>query len=174
MTANEDLRPQWFERIGMPLDAAEHEAIAAILVWHGFPQGMEIVAIGSWGEALALLDAEARESRLWDAQEGERERLWELGTDRHTEDDLVTALATAEAAARQALVASAAQAAARLAMHDRRFVAEASGAAQIALHHSTLADLARADERHPFHATLALFAGGRWPLGHAGGRFFIF
>jgi hypothetical protein len=164
--------PRWFERIGAPLDEPERAALAQILARH-FP-AVEIVHVASWSDARVLLEAEARDSRLWDAQEAERERLWDLGTDRHTEADLVETLQRAEAAASEALREAAARAAGRLAAHDARLAAEVAGAARLALHHSALATLADAGDAHPFHATLAVFARGRWPLGLSGGRFFIF
>jgi len=173
MVANGVVDPRWFARIGLALDDAERVRIADARRLHG-PVAAEAVVVTSWLEAARILDAEDRDSRIWDAQEEERERLWELGCDRFTESELLGRLnAVRERWTRS--IQEAAQAAARRAgIGDPRFALEALAAAQLALNHGELAALAGGEPGHPFHRTLDLFVYGRWPLGVLNGRTMIF
>lgn len=50
----------------------------------------------------------------------------------------------------------------------------AAGAALLAAHQQALAELAGEGGTHFFGFKYALFAGGRWPLGHHRGRYVVF
>jgi len=174
MVAHDIAEARWFARVGLPQDDAERLEIAAMCGASAAVPAAESAAIASWAEASRILEAEERDSRNWDADEAERERLWELAADRFTEDQL---LDRADAARRRssAVIADCANAAARrLGISDPRFVAEAIAAAQVAVSRSELARLAGADGAHRFNRALALFVRGRWPLGHVNGRTKIF
>jgi hypothetical protein len=173
MVANGVVDPRWFARIGLALDDAErarivegarlHEAVTA-----------ELVLVTSWSDALRILESEDRESRNWNAQEAERERLWEVAAESFSESELLERLTAVREAWDRPLQAAARKAAERERIADARFPIEAALGAQTALHHAELARLANAGQGHPFHFTLALFTSGRWPLGHGTTRFFVF
>jgi hypothetical protein len=163
----------WFVRTGAPLFGAEQEALGVALARTTAASGA-VVVVGSWAEAAQFLDAAERDSRHWNAQEAAREELWTLAAERHMESDLLAALHSLQERARDALEQAASAAALRLDLTDRRFAADAVGAAQLALQHAALAALAGAESAHPFHAVLDVFASGRWPLGEMGGRAHVF
>ena len=173
MVANGTVEPRWFARIGLAFDDAERFHLADAGCPHA-PPAAEVVVVTSWLDAARILDGEDRNSRNWDAQEEERERLWELGCDRFTESELLLRL-NAVREQWTASIQDAAQAAARRAgIADPRFVVEALAAAQLALNHGELATLAGAYAGHPFRTNLDLFVHGRWPLGLLNGRTMIF
>ncbi len=150
----DDMR--WFRRVGLPLDALERAELATIVCEPGSSRNtIEIDAPGSWSEAARILASEDRDNRRWDAEEAERERLWDALADRFTEDELLGRI--------DAVCAG-----------DPQFVADATGAAQLALHHGALATLAGEDPAHSFHRTLRLFACGRWPLAIDERRLIVF
>ena len=164
----------WFRRVGLPLDDAERAEIAAIVHEPGSPRNIEILAAGSWPEAAGNLAAEDRDNRRWDAAEGERERLWEMLTDRFTEDELIGRIDAVRAEWKAVAEHAADAAAQRLRIGDLQFAAEAAGALQLALHHGALATLAGESSSHPFHRTLRWFAHGRWPLAFDQQRLILF
>jgi hypothetical protein len=167
---------QWFERIGLPLDATELARLPALLAGPGAPPPAlgAIAVIGSWGEAARIIDSEDRDSRRWDADEEERERMWELASERLMESELLALLQSAVDEWNPIVHDAAVRAARRIPIADPRFTIDATRAAQLAVHHSTLAALANADPAHPFHRTLELFARGRWPLGVSAPQFLLF
>lgn len=172
-----------FTRLGEPVDAADTAAVTGILRGTAFSHedgvrrrepDVAIVVVASWNEAARIVDAEERDSVLWDTGEGERERLWDIATERFTESELLERLTTAVASWKVAILDAARFAGERYRIADPRFAPEAARAAQTALHHSHLARLAIDDQAHPFQRTLALFLRGRWPLGGSGNRFSLF
>jgi len=173
MVANGVVDPRWFARIGQALDDAERVRIADAGRLHA-PVAAEAVVVTSWLEAARILDAEDRDSRNWDAQEEERERLWELGCDRFTESELLGRLNAVRDRWTTSIHEAAQAAAQRAGIADPRFALEALAAALLALNHGELAMLADAEAGHPFHRTLDLFVHGRWPLGLVNGCTMIF
>ncbi len=169
-----------FTRLGQPVDAADAAAASAILLTRVAGHAGEgrraadVAVTASWPEAARILDAEDRDNVLWDAAEAERERLWDIATERFTETDLLERLASTEAAWKNGVRDAARIAGERKLIADPRFAAEAARAAQTAFHHGELARLAIDDSAHPFRQTLALFLCGRWPLGWSGNRFWLF
>ena len=174
MVACNIVEARWFARVGLPLDDSERLDVAALCGVAESVLDAASAVVASWPEASRILEAEERDSRNWDADEAERERLWDLAADRFTESDL---LERADAARRQfsaTIEAFAKGAAKRLGIVDPRFVVEAVAAAQVAVSRDELARLACVEVSHPFHQALGLFVRGRWPLGPVNGRTMIF
>lgn len=164
----------WFSRLGAPLSDQEREHVRAMLQALHFAPRAEVVSIGAWSGVGAVLRAEERDSRAWDAEEAERERLWAAAADRMPESDLLEALHAGQQALREAIHAAAGLAAVRYGAGDPAMIAEAAGAALLAAHQRQLAVLAGVDHAHYFERKFGLFKGGRWPLGMCDGRFVIF
>ena len=164
----------WFSRLGALLRDDEREEVRAMLEALDFAPRAEVVAIASWSGVGAVLRAEERDSRGWDAEEAERERLWASAALRMPESDLLDALDAAHQPLRAVIQAAAAAAAARAGIADAAMIAEAAGAALLAAHQGELAVLAGAAEAHYFRRKFRFFAGGRWPLGICDGRFIVF
>lgn len=162
----------WFARAGFAPDDAEHAVIAGLCARAGSAGGVTLVR--TWIEAARHLDLETHDARHWDAQEEERERLWDLATDRCGEQALLEAATGVRARFDAALRDAAHVAANRLASGDARFEREAAGAAHLALQHALLVQEAAIDAPHPFVARLELFARGRWPIGESDGRTLLF
>ncbi|MEO8135726.1 MAG: hypothetical protein ABI831_17330 [Betaproteobacteria bacterium] len=164
----------WFTRLGAPLDDDERAGVSRMLRALDFPPAAEIASIGSWAGVGAALRADDRDSRAWDAEEAERERLWAAAAERMPESELLAALNDGNRRLREAIQVAAAAAAARSGMEDASMIAAAAGAALLAVHQQHLATLAGAGDAHYFQHKFRLFAGGRWPLGLCDGRFVVF
>jgi hypothetical protein len=161
--------PAWFKRLGMPLAAAEHDCIAAMLGDLGLAPGTPIVIATSWRDVGLVLRAQEQDNRWWNGEEAERESLWMIAAEDMTEGELLTHLTRSTAAQRDLVCGGASLAAAGSDGTDPDLVRAASDAALVAVHQHALADLARAPTAHYFRRKFRLFAGGRWPLGvHAG------
>jgi hypothetical protein len=164
--------PRWFASCGTPSTAEEHRTLAERFIDTGIHEGLVVVA--GWSEAARVLIQAELDGRDWDAREEEREALWERATEHVLESDLLARLAHLRERAAEPLAMAANRAAVRLEIADPRFVAEAVAAAQLALQHAALADLAAVPATHPFHALIAVFAAGRWPLAALSGRIHLF
>ena len=170
--------PQWFARAGQPLDATDTAAI------HSLRGALDIgldttetaaLEVIRWPDLARILRDEDRDNRWWDAEEGERERLWSIASERMTESALAAALIDAAASATADVCAAAqrATAAAFAGAGDPSVARTASDAALLAVHQHALAEMANAGESHYFAIKYRLFAAGRWPLGPRAGRFVI-
>ena len=168
------ISPPWFSRVGLPFVAAEHAAIAAMLRGHAVLARAEIDSVGHWHEAGEFIRAVEQDGTWWDHEEEERARLWECAADRHVEDDLLARLTAVTGALADAVQGAAVAAAARAGGADPTVVRAASGAALMAAHQHALAELAGEGAAHYFVLKYALFAAGRWPLGHHRGRYAMF
>ena len=171
------MKPRWFARAGRPLDAGEKFAIDALrgaLDIGAEPGGPLAVEVIGWQDLGRILRDEDRDNRWWDAEEGERERLWSIASERMTEGALSTAL-TESAAGMTAAVCSAAMRATSDAFTtgDMSLARAASDAVLLAVHQHLLASIAEAGDAHYFAIKYRLFAAGRWPLGPSAGRFVI-
>jgi hypothetical protein len=166
--------PAWFTRVGLPLNAQEHARITAMLRDLDFAPGAPIVGATSWGEAAQVLRAEEWDNRWWDAEEEERERLWNLAADRLTEGELLARLTAVTAELGDPVRNGASLAASRAGMADPGLVRGAADAALLAAHQRALADLAGAAAGHYFRRKFELFAAGRWPLGTFSGKYVLF
>jgi hypothetical protein len=164
----------WFARTGLPLSARELAALDAIRRGDALLARAEPGSVAHWYEAGAIVRAADRDSRWWDHEEEERERLWECAAERHGEDALAAAFAAIGADLRDAIRAGAAVAMARLGAADPELAREAVSAALLAAHQRSLARLAGEGDGHYFCAKYQLFAGGRWPLGLHDGRYWVF
>jgi len=162
----------WFARCGTPPTTDESRTLAERLSIPGLHDG--IVIVERWAEAIRILAQAEHDGRDWDAREEEREALWERAAEQLLESELLERLAQIRERAAEPLTSAADRAATRLDIADPRFVAEAVAAAQLALQHAALADLAAAPAAHPFRALIAVFATGRWPLAALGGRIHLF
>jgi hypothetical protein len=170
--ASPSLESDWFSRCGTPPTADESRALAERLIDTGSYQALVIVE--RWTEALRILAQAEYDSRDWDAREEEREALWERAAEQLLESELLERLAQLRERAAAPLASAAGRAATRLEVTDPGFVAEAVAAAQLALQHAALADLAPAPAVHSFRALIAVFALGRWPLAGLDGRIHLF
>ena len=166
--------PAWFARVGLPLLDHERTGVVAMLDAFGFAAGAGVAGATSWWDAAQIIRAEESDSRRWDAEEEERERLWLFAAERLTEEDLLAQLAQASARWSDAVRDAAMAAAARAGVADPGLVRAAADAALLAVHHCALADLAGAAEGHYFRRKFRLFAAGRWPLGMLAGKYVVF
>ncbi len=164
----------WFSRLGEPLADDERAQVTAMLGALDLSTRAGVTGIASWIEAGAILRDEDRDNRAWDAEEGERERLWTFAAERMPEADLLEALNDGHERLRAAIHRAAATAVAHGGVADATMIAAAAGAAMLAAHQRQLAHLAGAAGGHYFEQKLRLFTAGRWPLGFSQGRFVVF
>ena len=173
-SAEPNVPPAWFSRVGAPFAPAEQAAIAALIEGHAGLVRAEVGAVADWHEAGAFLRAAERDDAWWEHEEEERTRLWDCAADRIAEDDLLARLAAVTRALTAAVHDAAAAAAARAGGTDPALVRAAAGAALLAAQQHALAGLAGEAATHFFTGKYALFAGGRWPLGYHRGRYAVF
>lgn len=162
----------WFAACGEPLTEGERDDALSLAAALGFA-GLAIVPVATWCEA-AQVTQRADWSRAWWQREAAAEAAlkdqaaWPLGG-----NALLDHLSRVQLAA-AALSGAAALAMARGGVADQALVRVAAGAAAQACHQAALARAAAAGEDHAFAQKFRLYAGGRWPLGVVGGRFFVF
>jgi len=164
----------WFACVGLPLAGADVAEIREML---GDPAGSAragIRGIAHWHEVAEIIRAADWDNAAWDREEDERHRLWQCAAERFGEDTVMRQLTGATDALADALHGAAAIAAAREGVADPGLIRAASGAALMAAHQSALAQLAGEGAGHFFTRRLALFEGGRWPLGEYRGEYCVF
>lgn len=166
--------PVWFARVGLPLSEQEQAGITQMLGGLEFAAGLAHAGAASWWDAAQVLRADETDSRRWDAEEAERERLWSLAAERWTEDDLLARLTAFTAPLGHPVRSAAGIAASRMGVADPGLVRAAADAALLAAHQHVLADLAQVAGDHYFRRKFELFAAGRWPLGVLTGKFIVF
>src|SRR5687767_8211579 len=118
----------WFSRSGEALSEGERALIVESL---GSPA--MVVELVSGDNLARLLREEDADNRWWDAEEGERSRLWEIAAERFGESGLLAALDEAV----NDLSATVRRSARRLAdagIADPGIVARAADAAVLSLH----------------------------------------
>jgi hypothetical protein len=164
----------WFSRLGASLAPDEERAIAALLQSHPVLAEAGFATVAHWREAAGIVRAGDWDSAWWDTEEEERERLWQLASERLGEPALCRSVAACGDALTTPVHAGAAAAAARGEWDDAEFLRAASGAALLAAQQALLAELAGEAGAHWFTHKGALFAAGRWPLGLVQGRYFVF
>jgi hypothetical protein len=166
--------PAWFTRVGLPLSEQEQAGIAAMLRSLDLAPGAPIVGAASWREAAQVIRAEEWDSRWWDAEEEERERLWSVAAERLTENELLARLTAVTSAFGDPVRNGASFAASRGGVADSGLVRAAADAALLAAHQQALANLAGVPDEHYFQRKFELFATGRWPLGVFSGKYVVF
>jgi len=165
-------RASWFAAAGEALTAAEQADAARYLAGLGFAD-VAVAPAGDWARAKALADAPDWDGAWWDAEERLRGALLETAGTRHGRPALLAALSRATQAASDVAHGQAALALVRAGIADPGLARAAAGAATQACYLAALAVAAEAPADHPFLAKLALFEGGRWPLGIVAGRFHV-
>lgn len=163
----------WFSMLGEPVAGEDSRLIQAYLRGLGLTEDVPALGVADWNDARAVATDATWDRRWWDAEQREKQRLWQAASARHGESELLGALSRTLDSSEDLRRASA-HAAERFGCTDAGLVASAAGAASEAFHLAELARLAGESDGHPFHAKRALFAAGRWPLGILRGRYRIF
>lgn len=166
--------PAWFARVGLPLLAQEQASIVAMLRELDFAPGAPLVGAASWRDAAHVIRVEEWDSRWWDAEEEERERLWGVAAERLTEGELLARLTAVTVALGDPVRKGASLASSHGGVADPGLVRAAADAVLLAAHQQALADLAGAAAGHYFRRKFELFAAGRWPLGVFSGKYVVF
>ena len=168
----------WFSQVGHELDADGKARIAGLLSARSCgsnesnerPDNVEIEAVS--GPALSrVLLAEEHDNLWWDAEESERERLWEIAAERVTETFMVERLSASDR--ERVEIREAAALVGKDGAIDASHVPTAIEAAMLSLHQNALAEFADTPPEHWFRVKRALFGTGRWPLGFRDGRLLI-
>lgn len=155
----------WFSRVGQALDNDEKARIVALLNGRSEAVAIEVVS----GVALSrILLAEEHDNLWWDAEESERERLWEIAAERATETDVAERLSAS--VEEGVFIRDAAAHVGNAAAIDPSHIPPAVEAALLSLHQNALAELVETPADHWFRIKHALFKSGRWPLGFRSGR----
>jgi hypothetical protein len=167
-------RGSWFAACGEALTAGEQADAAAYLAALGMPD-IAVAAVAGWVQAAATTQDPAWSRAWWDAEARAQAELQRRAAARLGEERLLAALTTVTEAA-AALNGTAALALSRAGIADPALTRVAAGAAAQACHQAALALAAGAGAGpdHLFAVKYRLFAGGRWPLGIVGDRFFVF
>jgi hypothetical protein len=163
----------WFAACGEPLTGAEHEEAAGWMAELGV-EVADIERVASWEEAAGLAKSPDWSRLWWDAEEGERKRLYRAAAEAAGEAALLAALTRVTDVATRLLHGAASVAASRAGVADPALTRVAAGAASQACYQAALALAAGAGDAHPFAAKHRLFLAGRWPLGVVGERCFVF
>lgn len=163
----------WFFMLGEPLSSGERQQVRQYLLGLGIGDQLPIEIVADWKSAGQAITNPEWDRRWWDAEQREKDRLYELARtalgERQVTQSLSATLGSAES-----VHGAAAVEASRRGCTDAALIRVAAGAASQALHLAALARLAGAGETHPFSIKAALFAGGHWPLGIVNGRYFLF
>ena len=166
--------PDWFSRLGLPLAPRECAAIAAMLGALGYSPDTAIVVVIDWSDAATVLRGQEWDSRWWDLEEAERERLWCAAGDQMLDAVLLDRLAAISNVHEHPIREGAARAGARDGVIDSGLVRAAADAAALAAHQCGLSTLAAVQAEHYFQHKFELFSAGRWPLGVVAGSFLVF
>jgi hypothetical protein len=162
----------WFAACGEALTAGERDDAAAYLAALGIP-GTPIAGVASWPEAAAISRRPDWSRAWWEKESQAQQELQRSAEHRFGAATLLAAL-TAVTEAAEPLHGAAALAMSRAGIADAALARVAAGSAAQACHQAALALAADAGAEHVFAVKYRLFAGGRWPLGVVGDRFFVF
>jgi hypothetical protein len=157
----------WFAALGEPLtdgDIAEARAYAG---------AVEVVRMTSWPEAEAFLKSPDASLNWWNREEAERKALLARAQMLYPDRALWTSLTELTTEAGDLVHGKAATASARMGSAAPASIHVAAGAASQAVYQLAVARLA-GNQTSPFESKFRLFAAGRWPLGIAGSRLFLF
>ena len=164
----------WFSRVGRVLDVDENGRIVGLLgtLLDGRAGASSVALEVVNGLPLSrLLLAEEHDNLWWDAEESERERLWEVAAERATEAVVAERLSVGDH--ERAAIRAAATRIGDAGAIDPSHISTAIEAAMLSLHQNALAELADTPDDHWFRIKHALFVAGRWPLGFRSGRLHI-
>ena len=165
---------EWFARVGLPLTTAENAAVGELVRVVAPHSPVAIEAIASWHEAARFVRMTAHDSAWWDDEEEERESLWLLAAEIHSEAELLRELGELTQGIAEEVRAAAFAAATAAGILDAAVAGEAAAMALLAAHQDALAQAAGAGPDHRFARKYALFTNGRWPLGYHSARFTVF
>jgi len=167
-------RANWFARLGSPLSSGDLAECRDYLDALGYANATRIERVADWQRAEAIVRDPAWDSTWWQRESEEREQLLNDLRLRLGSVATLERLSAATELASETIYAAASHAAANHAMTDEALLRAACGAATMALHESTLAQLAGRRREHLFMRKYRLFASGRWPLGVVSATFYIF
>lgn len=162
----------WFAACGEPLLNGECQDAAQYLSSLEL-DALPITAVASWREAAAATQRPDWSREWWEAERADENRLRDQAARRWGDKLLRTELSRVAIAAHE-LMGAASSAASRGGVADEALARVAAGAAAQACHQAGLARAAEAGSEHAFAAKFRLYASGRWVLGVAGGKFFLF
>ena len=164
----------FFDRVGQPLNETERAATASMI--HDVAGWSSLTAkrVESWMELARIVQGQHADDAWADWEEGERQRLWALAAEQHTEHDLHRRLSAMNDALSPDAARAAAEAAQRDGITDAAIVSAAGAAALLAAHQASLVGLAGLAPEHYFRLKFELFRGGRWPLGVVDGVYRVF
>jgi hypothetical protein len=166
-------RGSWFAAVGEAVTPAERAETLAYLAALDLP-ACPVLGVPSWDEAKRIADAPDWDRRWWDAEQALRRSALAEAETRMGRDALMAALSRLTQSVADAHHGAAAIAGARAGTADPALIRAAAGAATQACYLAGLARAVGAGQDHAFAVKHRLFAGGRWPLGQVGGRFFVF
>jgi hypothetical protein len=164
----------FFERLGLPLNETERAALAALVRGIAGWSSVTAAPVQSWIELARIVQGQHADDAWAEWEEGERERLWSLASEQHTEHDLHRRLSAMNEALSGDAAHAASQVAERDGIADTGLVAAAAAAALLAAHQASLVGLAGLAPEHYFRLKFELFRGGRWPLGVVDGVYRVF
>lgn len=154
----------WFDRCGQPLDGDDRALAQAWIDASGW-SAASVVFVAGWRIAATWLRERRFVEGFWSGEERLRRKLHGEAALRLGEAGLLERLTRSADSIVDALRDAAVAAAAREGVRDEGLVRAAAGAAALAEHQRTLAQVAGAPAAHPFVLKHRLFARGRWPLG---------
>lgn len=164
----------WFFMLGEPLSAVEQAQTRDYLHALGIRGALSVLSVPDFGSAGRIVAHPDWDRRPWEAEQHERERLRARVSSTAGDEQLLKALSAAVDDSISGPLGAIAVQAARMGCSDAGLMRAAAGALGEALYLSRLAELAGEAASHPFFLKKALFAGGHWPLGAVGGRFYVF
>jgi hypothetical protein len=166
-------RQSWFAAVGQELTDGEIRDARDYLTAIGLAH-CGLRAVTDWRGAEAATRDPNWSSAWWDTEEKLRLALLEQVFAAWGEHPTLAALTRVTDAATRVTLGAASVAAARDGIADPALTRVAAGAATQAAYQAALAQLAGADEGHPFAVKFRLFAAGRWPLGLVDDIFCLF
>ena len=157
----------WFAALGELLtegDCAEAKAYVAV---------DDVALVRSWPEAEAFLKSPEASLDWWNDEEVERKALLGRAQAQYPERALWTSLTELTTEAGDLVHGKAATAAARMGGAQPASIHVAAGAASQAVYQLAVARIV-GETTSRFESKFRLFAAGRWPIGFAGSRLFLF
>lgn len=164
----------WFFMLGESLDESERRQAKDYLRGLGIGEDLPVAGVSDWDAARRAISNPGWDRRWWEAEQAEKQRLYQKAKNALGEDALLASLSRAVVRVTEAVHGAAAVEAARRGCTDAGLIRAAAGAASEALYLAELARLAGEGGQHPFALKQSLFAGGHWPLGIVAGQYHVF